>query len=131
MTKENVLEALRNVQEPDLGKDIVTLNMVKDIVIEGKYISFTIVLTTPACPLKDLIKKDCISAIQQHANEEAVINVIMLENAAQVQMITEAAGDPGEEFPRADIEKLKQEVCQPEQFIVNFNYLARRVQRRA
>ena len=35
MTKEKVLEALRNVQEPDLGKDLVTLNMVKDIVIEG------------------------------------------------------------------------------------------------
>jgi L-fuculose-phosphate aldolase len=62
--------------------------------------------------------------------EEAVINVIMLENAAMVQMITEAAGDPGPEFPRADIEKLKAEVSQPEQFVVNFNYLVRRVQRR-
>jgi L-fuculose-phosphate aldolase len=60
--------------------------------------------------------------------EEAVINVIMLETAAKVQMIAEAAGDPGPEFPRADIEKLKQEISQPEQFVVNFNYLARRVQ---
>jgi ATP-binding protein involved in chromosome partitioning len=75
MTKEKILAALGNVQEPDLGKDIVTLNMVKDVVIEGNYISFTIVLTTPACPLKDLIKKDCINAIKQHVNEEAVINV--------------------------------------------------------
>jgi len=61
--------------------------------------------------------------------EEAVINVIMLENAAMVQMITEAAGDPGPEFPRADIEKLKQEISQPEQFVVNFDYLVRRLQR--
>src|SRR5215468_6467745 len=61
--------------------------------------------------------------------EEAVINVIMLENAAQVQMIVEAAGGPGPELPRADIEKLKQEISKPEQFVVNFNYLARRVQR--
>ena len=60
--------------------------------------------------------------------EEAVINVIMLETAAKVQMIAEAAGDPDPEFPRADIEKLKQEISQPEQFVVNFNYLARRVQ---
>jgi L-fuculose-phosphate aldolase len=62
--------------------------------------------------------------------EEAVINVIMLENAAQVQMITEAAGDPGPEFPRDDIETLRQQISQPEQFVINFNYLARRVQRK-
>jgi L-fuculose-phosphate aldolase len=62
--------------------------------------------------------------------EEAVINVIMLENAARVQMITEAAGDPAGEFPRADIEKHKREISQGEQFVINFNYLARRVQRR-
>ena len=48
MTKEKILEALSNVQEPDLGKDLVTLNMVKDIEINGNNISFTIVLTTPA-----------------------------------------------------------------------------------
>jgi L-fuculose-phosphate aldolase len=62
--------------------------------------------------------------------EEAVINVIMLENAAQVQMITEAAGDPAPEFPRDDIETLRQQISQPEQFVINFNYLARRAQRR-
>ncbi len=62
--------------------------------------------------------------------EEAVINVIMLENAAQVQMITEAAGDPGPEFPHDDIETLRQQISQPEQFLINFNYLARREQRR-
>jgi L-ribulose-5-phosphate 4-epimerase len=62
--------------------------------------------------------------------EEAVIAVIMLENAAMVQMLTEAAGDPDTEFPRADIERLRQEISQPEQFVVNFDYLARRVQRR-
>ena len=50
MTEEKILEALRNVQEPDLGKDIVSLNMVTDIVIEKYYVSFTVVLTTPACP---------------------------------------------------------------------------------
>ena len=56
MTHEDILKALGTVQEPDLGKDIVTLNMIKDITIEGNHVSFTVVLTTPACPLKDLIK---------------------------------------------------------------------------
>ena len=57
ITKEAVLAALSQVQEPDLGKDLVTLNMVKDIEIEGKNVSFTVVLTTPACPLKEMIEK--------------------------------------------------------------------------
>ena len=61
--------------------------------------------------------------------EEAVITVIMLENAAMVQMIAEAAGDPAPEFPRADIEKLKQDRSKPEQFTINFDYLVRRLKR--
>jgi ATP-binding protein involved in chromosome partitioning len=80
MTKEKVLEALGNVQEPDLGKDIVTLNMVKDIEIEGNYISFTVVLTTPACPLKDMIKNACINAIKLLVNKEAAVNVKFTAN---------------------------------------------------
>ena len=75
MTKEKVLEALSNVQEPDLGKDIVTLNMVKDIAIEGNYVSFTVVLTTPACPMKDMIKNACINAVKLLVNKEAIVKV--------------------------------------------------------
>ena len=55
MTKEKILEALSNVQEPDLGKDLVTLNMIQDIEITGNDISFTVVLTTPACPMKEMM----------------------------------------------------------------------------
>jgi L-fuculose-phosphate aldolase len=62
---------------------------------------------------------------------EAVIGTIMLENAAMVQMIVEAAGEPAEEFSRADIDKLKHDIGQPEQFKINFDYLVRRVKRRA
>ncbi len=61
---------------------------------------------------------------------EAVIGVIMLENAAMVQLTTEAAGDPAPEFPRADIEKLKTDISRPEQFAINFDYLVRRTKRR-
>src|SRR5258706_4987880 len=75
MTKEKILQALSTVQEPDLGKDLVTLNMVKDIEIEGNYVSFTVILTTPACPLKDMIKNACMNAIKTLANKEALIKV--------------------------------------------------------
>lgn len=61
---------------------------------------------------------------------ETVIGAIMLENAAQVQMIVEAAGEPAAEFPRADIEKLKHDISRPEQFAINYDYLVRRVKRR-
>ena len=62
--------------------------------------------------------------------EEVVISTIMLENAAQIQMITEAAGAAAAEFPRADIEKLKHDISRPEQFKINFDYLVRRAKRR-
>ena len=80
MTNEKVLEALSNVQEPDLGKDLVTLNMVKDISIEGNYVSFTVVLTTPACPMKDMIKNACINAIKLLVSKEAMVNVKFTAN---------------------------------------------------
>jgi L-fuculose-phosphate aldolase len=62
--------------------------------------------------------------------EEAVVSSIMLENAAQIQLMVEAAGTPAPEFPPDDIAKFKNEIGQPEQFKINFDYLARRVKRR-
>ena len=64
MTEADILKALSNVQEPDLGKDLVTLNMVRDVEIDGNNVSFTVVLTTPACPMKEMIEKACINAVQ-------------------------------------------------------------------
>ncbi len=75
MTKDDVLKALSNVQEPDLGKDLVTLNMIRDIEINGNHVSFTVVLTTPACPLKDMIGNACVNAIKLLVNKEAVVKV--------------------------------------------------------
>src|SRR5688572_17016783 len=75
MTKEKILEALSNVQEPDLGKDLVTLNMVKDIEIDGNNISFTVVLTTPACPLKEMIGNSCVKEIKSRVNKDAEVKV--------------------------------------------------------
>ena len=85
MTKEKVLEALGNVQEPDLGKDIVTLGMVRDLEIEGNYISFTVVLTTPACPMKDMIKNACLNAIKLLVNKDAVVNLKFTANTSSTR----------------------------------------------
>lgn len=80
MTKEKILEALSNVQEPDLGKDLVTLNMVKDIEINGNDVSFTIVLTTPACPMKDMMGTASTNAIKLLVNKEANVKVNFTAN---------------------------------------------------
>lgn len=80
MTTEAILKALSNVQEPDLGKDLVTLNMVKDVTIEGNDVSFTVVLTTPACPMKDMIQNACINAVQLLVSKEARVTVNFTSN---------------------------------------------------
>ena len=80
ITKESVLEELSNVQEPDLGKDLVTLNMIKDIEIDGYNVSFTVVLTTPACPLKDLIRSACENAIKIIVSKDAIPTVNFTSN---------------------------------------------------
>ncbi len=82
MNNEDILKALSNVQEPDLGKDLVTLNMVKDIEVDGNKVLFTVVLTTPACPLKDMIKNACINAIKILVNKEAEVTVNFTSNTS-------------------------------------------------
>jgi len=62
--------------------------------------------------------------------EETVIVALMLENAAQIQMIAEAAGELAPTFPQTDIENLKSQLSKPDQFKINFDYLARRADRR-
>ena len=82
MTQADILKALSNVQEPDLGKDLVTLNMVKDIEISGNDVAFTVVLTTPACPLKDMIRNACVNAVKILVNKDAVVEVRFTSNTS-------------------------------------------------
>ncbi len=63
VTKEAVLAALGKVQEPELHQDLVTLNMIRNLEIEGDKVSFTVMLTTPACPLRGRIDKEVREAV--------------------------------------------------------------------
>ena len=85
MHETDILRALSSVQEPDLGKDIVTLNMVKDISVTGSTVSFTIVLTTPACPLKERIRKESIDAIHEHVDKAADVNINFTSNTTSIR----------------------------------------------
>lgn len=67
ITEEQVLRALSTVEEPELGGDLVSRRMIKNLVVDGERVAFTIELTTPACPLKDQIKDECESALERLA----------------------------------------------------------------
>lgn len=77
ITKEQVLDALRFVIDPDLGKDLVSLNMIENIAIDGNDVHFTVNLTTPACPMKEQIKSACENAIRELVHKDAVPHVQM------------------------------------------------------
>ncbi len=77
ITEKKVLAALSHVDDPDLKKDLVTLNMIKDVVIDGKKVSFTVELTTPACPMKDAIHNACLNAIKLMVDPEAEVSINM------------------------------------------------------
>ncbi|MCL4863683.1 MAG: ATP-binding protein [Caldilineaceae bacterium] len=65
ITEAAVVKALSTVQEPELHQDLVTLNMVRDVTIQGNQVGFTVVLTTPACPLKGRIEQECVAAVKE------------------------------------------------------------------
>jgi ATP-binding protein involved in chromosome partitioning len=65
LTREMILEALRRVKDPELGKDLVSLNMVKGVEVKGDAVRVQLELTTPACPLKDQIRKDVEAQVKQ------------------------------------------------------------------
>ncbi|RZL46057.1 MAG: iron-sulfur cluster carrier protein ApbC [Pedobacter sp.] len=77
ITEEQVLAALSNVEDPDLKKDLVTLHMIKDVKIEDRKVGFTLELTTPACPMKEMLKNACTNAVKHFvaADAEVIINI--------------------------------------------------------
>ena len=80
LTQENVLNALRVVQDPDLNKDIVALGFVKNLQIDGGDVRFTIELTTPACPVKDKLKAEAEAAVMALDG----VGRVLVEMTAQV-----------------------------------------------
>lgn len=88
ITKEKVLEALSTVEEPDLKKDLVTLGMIKDIEVGINQVRFTVVLTTPACPLKELIRQRCVDAIHRLLSKDVQVTIDMTANVTSIRSNT-------------------------------------------
>ena len=84
VNRDNILLALSEVHDPDLKKDLVSLNMIQNVQTTGGIIKFTVMLTTPACPLKEIIRKDCEKAIVKHFGE-VEMDIEMSSNVTSIR----------------------------------------------
>ena len=76
-SEKEILAALSTVEDPDLKRDLVSLNMIRDLTVQGPNVGFTVMLTTPACPLKELIRKNCEVAIKEAVGEDVILDINM------------------------------------------------------
>ena len=84
-SQSDILKALSTVQDPDLKRDLVSLNMVKDIQTGPAKVSFTVVLTTPACPLKEKIRQDCEDAVRKVVGDKVEIDIHMTSSVTTLR----------------------------------------------
>jgi len=87
LTREKVIEALGTVQDPELGQDIVSLKMVKDVAVNGTSVHVHVELTTPACPLKDAIRRDVEAAVRKAGAEDVKVEFSANPRGAAAQMM--------------------------------------------
>lgn len=83
LTTESILEVLKPVQDPELQKSLVELNMIRNVSVENGNVSFTLVLTTPACPLREFIVEDCKKAVKSLGGVESVDIEVTAETPQQ------------------------------------------------
>ncbi len=83
LTSAAILDVLKPVQDPELRRSLVELNMIRDVTVEGGQVSFTLVLTTPACPLREFIVEDCEKAVKTLPGVESVDVAVTAETPQQ------------------------------------------------
>jgi ATP-binding protein involved in chromosome partitioning len=84
-TQADILKALSTVEDPDFKKDLVTLGMIKDVTVSPDKVSFTVVLTTPACPLKEKIRQDCEDAVDKVVGANVTIDIKMTSSVTTLR----------------------------------------------
>jgi ATP-binding protein involved in chromosome partitioning len=84
-TQQDIINALRHVNDPDIQKDLITLNMISAIEVTDQKVSFKLTLTTPACPLKEKIKTDCINAIHEFVSKDLAVEIEVDANVTSLR----------------------------------------------
>jgi len=85
LNAESIKKTLSRVQDPDIKKDLVTLGMIQSIQIEDNRVSFKVVLTTPACPLKEVIKNNCLEALEEDFGKDWEWDIIMTSQVTTIR----------------------------------------------
>ena len=83
--EKEILQALSQVMDPDLNRDIVSLGFVKNMKIEGDAVAFDVELTTPACPVKDQLKQACIDVVHELGIQNVDVNMTAQVRSSAVQ----------------------------------------------
>ncbi|MGL5075364.1 MAG: Mrp/NBP35 family ATP-binding protein [Waterburya sp.] len=91
---KSILEALRPVQDPELQKSLVELNMIRNVAVDNGKVSFTLVLTTPACPLREFIVEDCQTAVKKLPGVDTV-DVEVTAETPQQKSLPDRTSVPG------------------------------------
>lgn len=84
-SQSDILKALSTVDDPDLRRDLVSLNMIKDLTVTPERVTFTVVLTTPACPLKEKIRQDCEDAVEKVVGKDVEIDITMTSSVTSLR----------------------------------------------
>ncbi|MCR5190924.1 MAG: Mrp/NBP35 family ATP-binding protein [Bacteroidales bacterium] len=92
ITEKQVNQALSHVDDPDLGQDLVSLKMIDNIVIDGNKVQFDLVLTTPACPMRNRMREDCINAIHQYISNDVEVQVNLKAKVRNIAPPSELTG---------------------------------------
>ena len=91
ITTTQIEMALGHVNDPDLGRSLTELGMIENIKVDGLKVSFDLVLTTPACPMKQRMSDDCVNAIHEYVDRNAEVTVNLTSRKVEQP-------DPKEEF---------------------------------
>jgi len=95
ITKDLIINSLKKVIDPDLHKDLVTLGMIEGVEVNDSEVKFKLMLTTPACPLKEKLKNDCIKAIKEDLGSDINVHIELGSRVRQNKQPSKESIVPG------------------------------------
>lgn len=116
LTEDQILEALKDVKDPELNRSFVELNMIRDIRVDGDRVALTVVLTIPGCPLKATIEQDIVNRLKEHGVSQVDLTFGSMTDEERAALSAQLRGQRGGQKAQGPISPLLAEDS-PTQFI--------------